>query len=203
MTRSRWSRVALTAVVGYLLGSIPSADLAARRATKGQVDLRRAGSHNPGALNAIDVLGRKWGYVVGVADVAKGAAAAGLGRSVAGDLGAHLGGTAAVIGHCYPVWSGFRGGKGVATACGQLVATFPAAVPVEVVAGGVGAVLPVRRPSRAITVLLAIAWVVTGVLWWRQRGPNLWGPTPSGALPLAAAASSAVVLMRFEHDAGA
>ena len=104
------------AVAGYLAGTVPSADLAARMATGGDVDLRAAGSGNPGAANAMQVLGPCWGYGVLAADVAKGAAAAVVGRRLAGTTGAHVGATAAVVGHCWPAWTGFRGGKGVATA---------------------------------------------------------------------------------------
>lgn len=192
--------LAVAAGAGYLLGSMPSADLAARRAAGGRIDLRAVGSHNPGARNAIDVLGRRWGYAVGVTDIAKGAAACIVGRSVAGDLGAHVGGTAAVAGHCYPVWSGFRGGKGVASACGQLLVTFPAAVPIELVAGAIGAVGPFEHRSSAITALLAAAWVGSGLVWWRQGRANGWGTDPTPALPIAAAVSCAIVLHRFADE---
>jgi glycerol-3-phosphate acyltransferase PlsY len=196
----RLTKVALAAGVGYLVGSFSWADLAARRATAGQVDLRVAGSGNPGALNAIETLGKRWGVAVGVGDVVKGATASVVGRAIAGDIGAHVGGTAAVVGHCYPIWTGFRGGKGVASACGQCIATFPAAVPIEIVAGAVGILGPFERRSHTTTVLLTTTWVVTGLLWWLRRWPNRWGPAPTIALPLTAAVSSAVVLRRFADE---
>lgn len=185
---------------GYLLGSIPSADIAARRGGRTPVDLRTTGSRNPGALNAIGVLGRPRGYAVGVADIAKGAVAAVLGRAVAGDLGAHVGGTAAVVGHCYPVWSRFRGGRGVASACGQLLATFPAGLPVVAAAGAVGAVGRFEHRSRAVTALLAAGWVGSSLVWWRQGRSNAWGPEPTLALPIAAAVSCGIVLHRFADE---
>src|SRR5205085_478030 len=83
---------------GYLLGTIPFADLAARAATEGTVDLRTVGSGNPGATNASAVLGKRWGAAVLAADVAKAAGACMVGRAIAGDLGAHVGGTASVVG---------------------------------------------------------------------------------------------------------
>jgi len=200
MTGHRLRALAVAAGAGYLLGSIPSADIAGRLGTPGPIDLRTAGSHNPGALNAIDVLGKWRGYAVGVADIAKGALAASLGRAIAGDLGAHVGGTAAVVGHCYPVWTGFRGGKGAASACGQLLVTFPAAVPVVGAAGALGAIGPFEHRSRAITALLATAWVGSGLVWWRQGLSTAWGSDPTLALPIAAAASGAVVLRRFADE---
>lgn len=196
--RRPWD-LALAAGVGYLLGTIPSAELAAHGATRGAVDLRETGSGNPGAWNAIGVLGRRWGYAVGVMDVGKGAVAGFAGRAIAGDLGAHVGGAAAVVGHCYPVWRGFRGGKGVASAIGQFLATFPAALPVEVVFGCTGALSPKRR-ALAISVSLAAGWVASGVVWWRKGWPTLWGPPATVAVPAAAVTTSAIVLQRFVAD---
>ena len=197
MVPGRLTKVAAAAGVGYLVGSFSWADLAARRATKGRVDLRSAGSGNPGALNAIEVLGKRWGVAVAVADVAKGVTASMLGRAIGGDVGAHVGGTAAVVGHCYPVWNGFRGGKGVATASGQCIATFPAAVPVEIAAGAIGILGPFEQRSYTTTLFLTATWVTTSLLWWRRKWSNRWGTAPTVALPIAAAASSAVVLRRF------
>ena len=199
MSNRSLERLALAAGAGYLLGSIPWGDLAARAAGD-DVDLRKEGSGNPGALNATEVLGRRWGYAVGVADIAKAVTASLVGRAVAGDLGAHVGGTAAVVGHCYPIWSGFRGGKGVACACGQLLASFPAAIPVEVVAGVIGAVGPFEHRSYAITTLLATGWLASALVWWRQGRPNAWGPAPTVALPTAAAISCGIVLHRFVEE---
>jgi glycerol-3-phosphate acyltransferase PlsY len=187
------------AVAGYLFGTIPSADVAAHLATRGEVDMRVHGSGNPGAFNAIGVLGKKWGYAVGVADVAKGVAGATAGRLIAGDLGAHVGGTAAVVGHCYPVWKGFHGGKGVASGIGQFFATSPAQLPVQVVAGLTGALSPKRR-ALAISVALGTGWIACSVVWWRKDLPSLWGPRPTVALPIAASTTTAIVLQRFLRD---
>ncbi|MBA2609260.1 MAG: glycerol-3-phosphate acyltransferase, partial [Actinobacteria bacterium] len=125
------ARVAAAGGVGYLLGTLPSAHLAARLASKGRVDLRDAGSGNPGAANAMAVLGPRWGQGVLAADIAKAALACRAGRHLAGSAGEHVAGTAAVIGHCYPIWNGFRGGKGVGCSVGQVLATFPAYFPVD------------------------------------------------------------------------
>src|ERR1700687_3292423 len=124
------------AAAGYAVGTIPSADVATRLATGGHADLRRQGSGNPGAANAMAVLGKGWGYGVLGADIAKGALACGLGRRMAGETGAHIGGTAAVVGHCFPVWTGFRGGKGVAASVGQCLMTFPAYFPIDLAVAG-------------------------------------------------------------------
>ena len=191
------SRLVLSAVVGYLAGTIPSADVVSRAASGGSVDLREAGSGNPGAANAMAVLGSRWGAVIMVADIAKSAAACGIGRRVAGPAGAQLAGTAAVVGHCFPVWNGFRGGKGVACSVGQCLATFPAYFPVDLGVAALTASGPWKSSARSATVVASFAWVAAALLWWRRNLSNGWGPPPTAALPMGAAASSAVILLRF------
>lgn len=194
-------RLLTAAVSGYALGTLPFADLAARRASDGRIDLREWGSGNPGAMNAMRTLGPAVGIGVAVADAGKGVLACRLGRRLAGDAGAHLAGVAAVAGHCYPASSGFRGGKGIATSAGQLLATFPAFAPIEGLIGlGTGAVVRPGRPGRralATTVVSCGSWIVGSVVWWRRRLPNAWGVQPTGALPLASVASTLLVLSRF------
>ena len=185
------------AAAGYLVGTTPSARLIAQLKTGGSIDLSSAGSGNPGALNALRLLGRRAGVVVVVADVGKGIAACVLGRRLAGDSGAHLSGVAAVAGHCYPLWTGFRGGKGVATSFGQCLYTFPVFAPVDAaVAVAVGRRPGVRRPALASVAASSTAWLLASVLWWRRGGPNLWGPRPTAALPLANAATVAIIASR-------
>ena len=182
------------AASGYLLGTLPSADVAARLTTRGAVDLRAAGSGNPGAVNALRLLGRRAGVAVMAADIGKGVAACLVGRSLAGDAGAHAGGVAAVAGHCYPAWNGFRGGKGIATSFGQCLTTFPAYAAVDVaLATGLSRVPGVRRPGLVSVSISSAAWVLAGVVWWKRRLPNLWGVRPTALLPLANAATSAVI----------
>lgn len=190
-----WRGLAGAGLIGYLFGTFPTADLMGRRAG---VDLRAEGSGNPGTANAAGVLGTKAAAVVLVGDVGKGAIACACGAFVAGGAGAHLAGTASVVGHCYPVWSGFRGGKGVATSIGQCLATFPAYFPIDFLVGGATAALPGwRRRAFGATAVSSIAWVAGGVVWWRKGWRNGWGPRPSALLPLASALSSAVIAQRF------
>jgi glycerol-3-phosphate acyltransferase PlsY len=186
------------AAAGYLLGTVPSADVASRWATGGATDLRASGTGNPGAANAMKVLGAGWGYGILAADIGKGAAACGVGRRLAGDNGAHLAGVAAVVGHCFPVWNGFRGGKGVAASAGQCLATFPAYFPADLAVAGLTSVSRTwRQRAFATTAVASAAWVLGGLLWWRKGWPNLWGPKPTAALPASAAATSAVILFKF------
>lgn len=181
--------------LGYLAGTFPSADLASRLATRGRVDLREAGSGNPGALNAAQQLGTGWGVAVLVLDAAKGAFAGLAGRRVAGDDGAYLAAAASIAGHIAPVWNGFRGGKGVATSAGACLAVFPAYFPLDAAVAGLGAV----RSGRAETSvqISSVVWVGAAILWWRRRWPNAWGPEPTVGLPLFAGASAAMILAKF------
>ena len=188
------ARLVAAGVVGYLVGTFPSADVAARVARPGR-DLRDEGSGNPGALNAAAVLGRRWGLAVLGADMAKGAVAGAAGRMVAADTGAYVAATASIAGHIAPVWSGFRGGKGVATSAGACLAVFPAYFPIDAAVAAATAVTA-QQAERSIQVSCAV-WTAAAVLWWRRRLPNGWGPAPGPALAGFAAVSSAMILAKF------
>ncbi len=114
----------LIVVVGYLVGSIPFGLLLTRAAGLG--DIRKMGSGNIGATNVLRTGKRGLAAATLLLDGAKGAAGALTGFAAAGYLGAFWGGLAAVVGHLFPVWLGFRGGKGVATGFGVLIAASPA-----------------------------------------------------------------------------
>ncbi len=186
------------AALGYLLGTFPTADLVARRVSSGTIDLRAQGSGNPGAANALKVLGKKAGATVMVGDISKGALASSIGGLVAGPAGAHIAGTASVFGHCFPVWNGFRGGKGVAAGIGQCLATFPAYLPIDLaIAGAVAATPALKQRSFTAAMISSSAWVVGALVWWRKGHGNLWGPKPGPGLAAAATLSSAAIAYKF------
>ena len=119
-------------VAGYLLGSIPFAYLLARR-HRG-IDLRLAGSGNVGAANLLRTTTKKIGVSAMALDVCKGIASVLLARQIdPGATGPAVAGIAAVLGHIYPVWLGFRGGKGVATTCGVFSILAPQATAIATV----------------------------------------------------------------------
>jgi acyl phosphate:glycerol-3-phosphate acyltransferase len=122
------------AIAGYILGSCPTGLLIAR--SRG-VDIRKHGSGNIGATNVLRVMGKKWGYLVFALDAFKGFAAVRLALLLAFALNPNglypelvgiAGGLAAILGHTFPVWLRFRGGKGVATSAGVLLGLMPVAV---------------------------------------------------------------------------
>ena len=114
---------AVPIVIGYLLGSIPFAFLLSRRLEG--IDIRRAGSGNVGAANVLRTSGVRAAIVVMMLDVAKGAGSVLVAQRWAGDAAPAAAGLAAIVGHVYPVWLRFRGGKGVATACGVFSVLMP------------------------------------------------------------------------------
>ena len=124
---------AILVLFAYLLGSIPSAVWIGR--TFHGVEVREHGSRNAGATNTLRVLGRRAALTVFAMDFLKGFAAvmlyhladAGMGETALSNLKIILI-TAAVIGHIFPVFASFRGGKGVATTAGAVMGIFPAAV---------------------------------------------------------------------------
>jgi acyl phosphate:glycerol-3-phosphate acyltransferase len=120
--------MAAAIIAAYLLGSIPFALIVSRRLSG--VDPRRIGSGNLGATNVARASGIAAGVVVALLDTAKGAVGVIVAERLSSDsVVPAAAGFAAIVGHIYPIWLGFRGGKGVATACGVFSLLTPAAVP--------------------------------------------------------------------------
>lgn len=186
----------LAAAIGYLLGSCPNGLLVSR--ARG-VDIRRHGSGNIGATNVLRVMGKRWGYLVFALDAIKGFGAVWLAfaltfvinpgapyREVVGIAG----GIACILGHTFPVWLRFRGGKGVATSAGVLLGLMPLAVVsvlavwfivfkgtryVSVASIGAAFALPLfvalylRIKLLTGASLLPFSILIAGVVIWRHR----------------------------------
>jgi len=167
----------LVLTLSYLLGSIPTSILAGR--LMAGVDIRQHGSKNAGATNIYRVLGLGPAIVVAVIDVGKGATAAlllsriqvGGPAPVTTMLLQLLAGGAAVIGHIWPLFAGFRGGKGVATTIGVLVGIAPVAL-----ATAMGVWLILLFTTRIMSMASMAAAVVLPIATW------IWESNPDGSV---------------------
>ena len=126
---------AILVVIGYVVGAIPFALLLARQV--GGTDVRAVGSGNVGAANVLRTTGAFAGLMVMALDISKGCAVVLFAGSMGSDSAVRaVVGAAAVVGHVFPVWLRFRGGKGVATACGVFAVLAPRATAVAVATFG-------------------------------------------------------------------
>lgn len=152
-------------VVGYAFGLLPSADIVAKR---GGVDVHHQGSGNPGASNITRLMGWRAGVLVFAMDGAKGVAAAGMGALADGRVGAYICGIAAVIGHIYPITHKFKGGKGVATGAGVILAVAPL---VSLVVIGTWFVVSRATGKSSLASIIAVTLVPIGIA---VRGGTTW-----------------------------
>ena len=154
--------IALAIIIAYLLGSIPSAYIVGRM-RKG-TDIRETGSRNMGAMNVFYSVGFWWGLLVLIVDVGKGAAAMGIALALGvSEVAQFFVGATAVLGHAFPVFLRFRGGKGGATCIGVLGVLMPWGLPI---AFGIFCVilLITRFPTLSYSVSLVayplIGWLI-------------------------------------------
>ena len=181
MTLSTAATYAAVFVVGYLLGSIPFGLILTRIAGLG--DIRAIGSGNIGATNVLRTGNKGLAAATLVLDALKGTAAVLLGGMIAGPMGAIIAGLGAFLGHLFPVWLGFKGGKGVATYIGVLAGlAWPAAIVFGVVWVGTAVLTRFSSASALIASLLTpvvvylvatpgtatLFVVLTTLLWWRH-----------------------------------
>jgi glycerol-3-phosphate acyltransferase PlsY len=172
------SSIVIAIVIGYLLGSFPSAYLAGRL-RKG-IDIREVGSKNMGAMNVFYQVGVMEAVLVTLADLGKGVAAILLVRWLSGVtpitsfdiLRDGLTGAAAVIGHIFPVFLKFHGGKGAATAIGILIFLMPWTVPFLFVVFAI-ALLITRNPTFSYSLLLIVFPFVAGFIYRDRYGEPL------------------------------
>ena len=176
--------IVLAAVGGYLLGSIPFGLLLTR--LRGHGDIRSIGSGNIGATNVLRTGDKKLALATLLLDAGKGALATLLAARWGGDVASLAAGLAAVIGHNFPVWLGFRGGQGVATTLGVLLAVaWPAGIGALVI--WIGSAALFRISSLAALIALAAS-------------PLLMLAFGSGAAALLAALLAALAIARHHTN---
>jgi acyl phosphate:glycerol-3-phosphate acyltransferase len=177
--------------VAYLLGSIPFGLILTKLFGGG--DVRKAGSGNVGATNVTRVAGPIAGILTLVLDAAKGSVAVWLAARFSGETAGWMmvAGLAALIGHCFPLWLKFRGGKGVATAAGMFLMLSPLAL--------LGSVL------LFLTVVIVSRYVSLGSIAAAAAMPLLvyflWAPHHAPPLVVTFGAFAAAMLIVYKHDA--
>lgn len=184
----------LAALVGYLLGSLPTAALLAR--SRG-VDLRSQGSGNPGTANALRTSGPSLAITVLIVEAAKGYLAVLAGDWVADETGAVAAGLGAVAGNVYNLWYRFRGGKGLAISLGALVYLWPLVLAPVVVVIALGVLI---TRSSGIASLAAIATLVASSLLWQTLDWPTGGPTSTGLLPVVAVGIGLLISWKHWRD---
>ncbi len=153
--------------LAYILGSIPWGYIVGRLARG--IDIRDVGDGNTGAANVFREVGPKAGVAVGLADMSKGMAAVLVAQQASAGLTPLVAGVAAVLGHAWPVFAQFRGGRGAATALGVLLSLMPQEV---ILLSAVAAVpgLLARSPTLALGLLFSPLPLLA---WWLDRGGTL------------------------------
>jgi glycerol-3-phosphate acyltransferase PlsY len=177
-------------VIAYLLGSIPFGLILGK--LFGGKDVRKTGSGNIGATNVVRAVGLAAGVLTLILDVAKGAAAVLLGAKLSNDSATWMmiAALAVLVGHCYPVWLGFKGGKGVATAAGVFLVLCPAAF--------LGSII--------VFVLVVLLWrfVSLGSIAAAGAMPLLiylfWAPHHAPSLVIMLGTLAAVLLIVYKHN---
>jgi glycerol-3-phosphate acyltransferase PlsY len=178
-------------VVAYLLGTIPFGLLLGK--VFGGADVRQAGSGNIGATNVARVAGPVAGVFTLLLDAAKGATAVWMAARFANDSAAWMviAGLAALVGHCFPIWLGFRGGKGVATAAGFFLVLCPLAL-----LGSLTLFILVVVFSRYVSLgSIAAAAAIPILVYF------LWAPHHAPPLTVTFGALAAAALVVYKHDA--
>ena len=153
--------------MGYFLGSIPTGYIAGHLVKR--VDIRHIGDDNMGAANAFHQLGKKVGVVVGVLDASKGALAVLIAQAAnIPQVAVLLTGVAAVIGHNWPIFVGFRGGRGESTTIGVLLAL----ITQPMLIGG-GAAVVTLLITKNVIIASAVLFIPLSLLCWWLETPGM------------------------------
>ncbi len=157
-------RYLLIAVIAYLLGSIASGVLLTRSTGR---DIRAEGSGNTGATNALRVFGVRIGLITFVCDVLKAAAAVLIGQALAGEYGGMLAGVMVIIGHNWPCFFGFKGGKGIACSCAVLLLNFPVpgAIAIAICLAAIALTRYISLGSMLLLISFAVILCLTRPFW--------------------------------------
>ena len=159
----------LAGIIGYLMGNISSGYLVSK--AYGLRDIRKHGSGNSGTTNVLRTLGWLPSVLTLAGDCLKGYVACLIGRALGGDPGMLIGGFCAILGHDFPVFMGFRGGKGIATSLGLIIAINPMMAVAELVVQIIA--VAITRTMSIASLITTVAFPVLTVFMERGR-PNYW-----------------------------
>jgi glycerol-3-phosphate acyltransferase PlsY len=178
-------KLILSGVVAYLLGSVTLGMIVPRLMGSTQ-DVRKEGSGSVGATNVLRTRGKLPGALVLLGDLLKGSLAAVIGIELAGPSGGAVAGVCALLGHCFPLYYGFKGGRGVATAAGVVFVMFPESMlillPVFIIAVAVTKIVSVGSLLAAVALaicvwlfqpLIPVGWVsifAALLVIWKHEG---------------------------------
>ncbi len=169
MFENIYLNVAICAVIGYLLGCISSGTLIAK--IYAGTDIRKTGSGNTGTTNVLRTLGYVPSILTLVGDCLKGVLAAWIGKMLGGEIGMLAGGLFAVLGHDFPVFMKFKGGKGIATSLGITIIICPPVAPwLVVIALGL---LPFIRIMSICSMAATVAYPIL-YYFLLPEGANMW-----------------------------
>jgi glycerol-3-phosphate acyltransferase PlsY len=180
--------------VGYLIGSLPTADMIGR--LRG-VDLRTRGTANPGTANAFRVMGRGAAVTILLLDLAEGAAAAMFGLGVHGDATGVAAAIAAIAGQVGNPWFGFRGGKGLGATAGAALVLWPLGVAVVLPTFALGAIAYRAAVGAIAGVLLFLG---LSMLWAAEGWIKAWGIEPDDTLVWFTIGVAVLTLPKFVGD---
>lgn len=187
--------LALALLVGYVAGSIPTANAIAGLFG---IDLRSEGSGNPGANNARRLGGPGLSVAILVVEAAKGAVAVLVGDILGGTPGMAAAGLGAAAGNVYNVWYRFEGGKGLGITFGVLLMAWPLALPPVIVT--IAAVTLITRSTGLASVGALTMLLILGLLWQPMTWPTVWG-ADSASLPWLAIGLAVVIAPKHVSDA--
>lgn len=187
--------ILVSGLTGYLVGASPTA------APLGRiwgVHLRRDGSRNPGANNALRLGGPVLALTVLLVEIAKGLAAVRLGFAFEGDAGAVAAGIGAVAGNVYSLWYGFSGGKGLGISAGVLLGTAPMLL-LPTILVMIVVVAPTKSSGTATLGAIA-ALNAAAISWWLADWSTGWGLGPDPLLVVLSLGMTIVLWQRHHAD---
>lgn len=158
-------RLLIAAVVGYLMGSANTSIIVGKFYG---IDVRQHGSGNAGATNTLRTLGKSAAALVGIGDVLKGVLACIIGQVIAGDTGLMIGGFAAVLGHNWPVFFNFKGGKGIFTSFAVvLMMDYKLGL---ILLGIFAVIVLITRYVSLSSIVASVLFPILGIIW--DKGLN-------------------------------